>query len=240
MSKISSNAEISSIRLKEQVAKPSAPSAGYDALYAKSGGIYRETSDGTETLLGDVAGPSSVTDGDHVVFDGATGKKIKAGTLPAASDSASGIVELATAAETTTGTATDRAVTPDGLAGSDYGKRVVQFQMNDSTALTTNAKAYMRVPAVMNGWNLVGIAGMCVGASSSGAVTFTVKKGATSMLSTNLTIDASETDSSTAATAAVIDTAQDDVATGNQIEVACSGAGTGVTYAVVELTFQAP
>jgi hypothetical protein len=147
---------------------------------------------------------------------------------------------LATAAETTTGTDATRAVTPDGLAGSAYGKRTVEVQLNDDTPLTTSAKAYFRIPSWMNGWNLVEVAAACKVASSSGTPTFTVKNGATSMLSTNLTIDAGETDSKDATTAAVIDTAEDDVATGDLIEVACSVAGTGVTRAIVEATFQAP
>jgi hypothetical protein len=159
---------------------------------------------------------------------------------PAASDSAAGIVELTIASEVTTGTSTSLAVTPEALSGSDYGKRVVQIALNGATAITTSDKAYFRVPSVMNGWNLVGVAAMCQTASSSGVPTFTIKNGATSMLSTNLTIDAGETDSSTAAAAAVIDTAEDDVATGNQIEVACSVAGTGTLWVVCELVFQLP
>ena len=42
----------------------------------------------------------------------------------------------------------------------------------------------------------------------------------------------------TAETPPVVDEAEDDVGVGDQIEVACSGAGTGVTYCVVELTFK--
>jgi hypothetical protein len=60
------------------------------------------------------------------------------------------------------------------------------------------------------------------------------------MLSTALTVDASEYTSATAATAAVIDTANDDVATDDLIEVACTTAGTGVTYTVCTLGFQLP
>jgi len=116
----------------------------------------------------------------------------------------------------------------------------VQVALNGSSPLTTSDKAYFRIPGTLNGMNLVAVAAMCVGASSSGTPTFTVKNGATSMLSTNLTIDAGETDSSTAAVPAVINAANDGVATGNQIEVACSGSGTGVTYTVVELQFQNP
>lgn len=116
---------------------------------------------------------------------------------------------------------------------------VCEVELTGSIALTTSAKKYIRIPSKLNGWNLVGVAAMCKAASSSGVPTFTIKNGATSMLTTNLTIDAGEYDSSTA-TAAVIDTANDGVLTGAQIEIACSVAGTGVTYAVVELTFQLP
>ena len=106
--------------------------------------------------------------------------------------------------------------------------------------MTTSDKAYARIPAILNGCDLVAVAAMCKGASSSGAVTLTVKNGSTSMLTTNITLDVSEYDTLTAATPAVIDTANDNVATGAQIEVACSGAGTGVTYLIVELTFMLP
>lgn len=147
------------------------------------------------------------------------------------------LLPAASTAEINAGTDANKKITPSGLAGSAFGKRTVDILLNDSVALTTSAKGYVRIPSWMDGWSLVAVAAMCVVASSGDAPTFTVKNGATSMLTTNLTIDASETDSSTATTAAVIDTDHDAVATGNHIEVACSVSGTGVTYAVVELTF---
>lgn len=131
-----------------------------------------------------------------------------------------------------------------GLATKQYVDplytQVVQIALNGSTALTTSDKAYFRIPAKLNGWNLTSVAAMCQTASSSGNPTFTIKKGATSMLSTNLTIDSGETDSSTSATPAVINTSQDDVTTGLQIEVACTVAGTGTLWTVVELVFTRP
>lgn len=139
----------------------------------------------------------------------------------------------------------------DTLSKTDFGDKVVDnfaylyalrsvatwIPLNGATALTTGDKAYMRIPAKMNGWVLTGVAAACKVASSSGVVTLLVKNGATSMLTTNITLDETETDTSTALTPAVIDTAHDDVATGNFIEISCSGAGTGVTYCGVELTF---
>jgi len=143
----------------------------------------------------------------------------------------------ATVAQTSAGLLTQKAVTPNSLAASERGERIIEIPLNGSTALTTSDKAYARIPSTMDGWKLIAVAAMVKGASSSGAVTLTVKNGATSMLSTNITIDVSEYDTLTAATPAVIDAAEDDVATGDQIEVACTGAGTGVTYCVVELIF---
>ena len=80
------------------------------------------------------------------------------------------------------------------------------------------------------------------GASSSGTPTFTVKNVTDNVqiLSTSLTVDANEYTSATAATAAVIDTTKDGVATDDLIEVAVTTSGTGVTYAVVLLGFQLP
>lgn len=165
----------------------------------------------------------------------------------AASDTTAGHVELAIASEVTTGTDATRAITPDALAGSDYGKRHVTFVLNGTTALTTSEAAYWRVPSTMNGWNLVAVGASvgtgAAGSSSSGNPTFTVTnvtQSSAAMLSTALTVDANEYTSASAATAAVIDTANDDVATDDLIKIAVTTAGTGTTYATVTLTFQLP
>lgn len=156
-----------------------------------------------------------------------------------------GIVELATAAETTTGTDATRAVTPDGLAGSDYGKRVVSIQVTDpngSALATGDGQAYFRVPAIFNGYNIVAVAAHVTTVSSSGAVTVQLHNvtDAVDILSTALTIDASEKDSATAATPAVINASNDDVATADELRVDIDGAGTGAKGLIVELTLQLP
>lgn len=172
--------------------------------------------------------------------------------VDSASDTVDGIVELATAAETTTGTDATRAVTPDGLAGSDYGKRVVNILVSDPNgdAITTgDGKACFRVPSVMNGWNLVTVSGAVSTVSSSGLPTFQVRRSrrtnattraSADMLTTKLSIDASEFDSVDATAAAVIDTANDDVNTGDMIFIDIDVAGTGAKGLVAELTFQLP
>lgn len=166
--------------------------------------------------------------------------------VSAASDTAAGKVELAIASELNTGTDATRAVTPDALAGSNLGIRYAQCVLNGTTALTTSEKVYFRIPAALNGMNLVSVTGTvgtgASGASSSGTPTFTVKNVTDNqqMLSTSLTIDANEYTSATAATAAVINTTYDDVATDDLIEVAVTTSGTGVTYCTICLGFQLP
>lgn len=166
-------------------------------------------------------------------------------TYRAASDTVVGASELATATETTTGTDATRAVTPDGLAGSDYGKRVVGIQVFDAATNTAtgDGKAFFRVPAVMNGWNLVAVAA-CVytaGTTNTTDIQIRNKTDAVDMLSTKITIDSAETDTLTAATAAVIDATKDDVATGDLIAIDVDAVSTTPAQGLfVSLTFQLP
>jgi hypothetical protein len=94
---------------------------------------------------------------------------------------------------------------------------------------------------VLNGKTLSAVAMAVTTASSSGIPTFNIfnLRGSFNMLSTALTIDANETDSSTAATAAVIDTASSHniVNTADQLRIDCSVAGTGTLGVMIELTF---
>ena len=114
----------------------------------------------------------------------------------------------------------------------------VWVPLNGSVPLVNGDKAYLRVPAKLNGATIVSVAAACKDPSTSGAVKLSVKNGATNVLSTNITLDRAETDTLTAAVPAVIDTNHDDVATGDFIEVAVVSAGTGVTYCGVEITFR--
>lgn len=157
----------------------------------------------------------------------------------AASETAAGIVELATAAEVSAGTP-GLAVTPAGLAGSDYGVREIVFPLNSSIALTTADEAMFRVPAWMNGWEVVGWGAGCKTGPTGAATVFFVKNGATSMFSTAISIDAGETDTLTAATPAVIDTAHDALAEGDHLYAGVTSTGTGVIAAQVTLTVRKP
>lgn len=70
MAKISTNAEINSIRLKEQASAPDTPASGYFQVYAKSDGkLYFKDDAGTEVAV--MANPMT-TAGD-VIYGGASG-----------------------------------------------------------------------------------------------------------------------------------------------------------------------
>jgi len=166
-------------------------------------------------------------------------------SVDAASDSAAGKVELATAAETTTGTDAARAVTPDGLAGSNFGLEVVQILVSDpngAAIATGDGKTYFTIPPKLNGWNLVDADASVTTVSSSGTPTIQIHNvtDAVDMLSTRITIDANEKTSYTAIATPVISVSNDDVATGDILRIDIDVAGTGTKGLMVLLTFQVP
>lgn len=102
--------------------------------------------------------------------------------------------------------------------------------VEEATSLTTgDGKAYFSIPADLNGKRIVAVGAHVYTASSSGDITVQIHSvgDAADLLSTAITIDANEKDSSTAATPAVINTAYDDVATGDEFRVDVDGIGTG-------------
>lgn len=159
---------------------------------------------------------------------------------------------LASTSDTNTGTATNKVVTPDGLAGSVLGTKNISIQVIDATTtLTTgDGKAYFRVPAELNGMNIVGAAASVLAKSTSGTPTVQIARGrqadATTahsfvdVLSTAITIDANEFDSKDATTAAVINTSNDDLATGDLVRVDVDVAGTGATGLFVTISARLP
>ena len=179
-------------------------------------------------------------------YGGVKKELVSGDTLPvqAASDTVAGIAEAATISETNTGTDTGRFVTPDGLAGSVHGTRIVQIKLiDDATALTTgDGKVYFVIPSELNGFNLVDADAMVSTVSSSGTPTYQIHNltQTADMLTTRITIDASERTSYTAAAAPVIDTANDDVATGDVIRIDKDVAGTGEKGDTIVLSFQLP
>lgn len=152
-------------------------------------------------------------------------------------------VPAASAGTTTAGTSATEAVTPEGLAGSNFGKAIFPILVTDpaGSALTTgDGKAYFPVPPELNGMNLVNVYGALTEVSTSGIPTFQVANvtDGVDMLSTKLTIDANELTSYTAAAAVVIDGTKDDVATGDLLRIDCDVSGTDAKGVMITLVFQ--
>ena len=163
-----------------------------------------------------------------------------------ATTTAEGTLELATTPEVDTGTDAVRAISPDALAGSYAGKKVAEVAVfaPDATLFTGNGKAAFIVPAVIAGMNLTSVYASHFTAGGSGNGTTTIQianrtQGA-DMLTTRLTIDAGETHSGTAATPAVIDTANDDVADKNLIRIDIDAANSTALGLIVVLEFTLP
>lgn len=145
----------------------------------------------------------------------------------------------------TTGTNTVKLVNPNSLAQSVYGKRVYQIAVTNpqgSVLSTGDGKAFLRIDTTINGWNLVEVGASVSTVSSSGNITVQIHNvtDAVDMLSTVITIEASENDSTQAATQPVINTSNDGVSTADQLRIDVDSAGTGTKGLNVTLTFQLP
>lgn len=161
-----------------------------------------------------------------------------------ATTAAEGKVELATIAETDTGTDTARVVTPDGLAGSIHGEKPIYVKAipyDEALAVGDNL-VHVVIGDALNGMDLVDVDCCVYTASTSGLPSIDVYNNTDTvdMLSTNITIDANEKCSYTAVTAPVINGATDDVATGDDIRIDVDVIGTGTKGLDCYLIFQTP
>lgn len=120
-----------------------------------------------------------------------------------------------------------------------------------SGAITTgDGKAYIRVGPKLNGHNMVSVAAAITTTSSSGVPTIQIARGRQASagsahtfvdtLSTRITIDAGEYDSKDAAAAAVINTSNDDLATGDLLRIDVDVAGTGAQNLIITIETQKP
>ena len=116
------------------------------------------------------------------------------------------------------------------------------FDSSTNTA-TGDGAFFFRVPAELNGMNLTGVAACVYTAGTTGTTDVQIrnKTDSVDMLSTKLTIDSGETDSSTAATPAVINASYDDVATGDVLAIDVDAVSTTPAVGLfVELRFELP
>lgn len=147
------------------------------------------------------------------------------------------------------------AATLSGLVASDgeplgtpyLTKEVSTLVFDDSQDVVTGDGAgdvFWRVPSTFNGMDLVAVAAHVQTAGTTGTTDIQIartRSGSTvDMLSTKITIDSAEVDSMTAA-AAVIDTSNDDVQTGDRIRFDVDAVSTTAPKGLlVEMQFRAP
>ena len=166
--------------------------------------------------------------------------------MATATTSAQGAAELATTAETTTGTDTGRVVTPDGLSGSVYGQKEIGWTVYDSDVSTevADGKQAAAIPASMNGMNLVDVTCSTsdITGATSGTTTVVLRRvrGATAvdMTSTGVTIDYN----AYTASDETVNTSNDDVETGDKIfvDVNAVSAGAAAKGLYCTAVFQTP
>lgn len=139
-----------------------------------------------------------------------------------ATTTAPGPSELATAAEINTGTDAARTITPDTLAGSNFGIRYVAIPCfaPGTNCSTGDGKNFFEAPAGMSGMSLVSVSQAVYTAGTTNTQDVQIRRiragSSADALSTKCTLDSTETSSATAATPAVIDAANDDVATADR------------------------
>lgn len=205
--------------------------AGGTTVFLRGDGTYAAPAGGG---TGDVVGPASATADAVAIYNGTTGKLLKDGPLLAslatlASPALSGTPTAPTASA---GTNTTQVATTAFATAAVLDAKPIQalgFALSDTTtAITTgNAKLTVRMPyafTLLSGAS--GVRASLSTASSSGIPTVDINENGTTILSTKLTIDASEKTSTTAAVPAVIsDTSlADDAEITFDIDVAGTGA----------------
>jgi len=163
-------------------------------------------------------------------------------TAVSATSTTKGISELAIASEVDTGTDAGRTITPDALAGSKIGKKIIELVPFERTSSITSGdgKADLVIPPALNGMNLVYANAAVLTAGSSGATVVMLYNVTDSadMLATGATISSGTTGFGVSG---AIATAADDVATGDllrlDIDSVCTTAEKGL---LVTLEFQLP
>ena len=223
---------------------------------------------GTQTISGDktFTGTNSYTTGNHTFASGkllATRPKITTSVDDANGNeefiftaTASAVNELTQANGATGNSPATTASGGDSNVGWDVRMKgtgkfrkptIVELPIgNPSTNLATgDGQAFFRIPAELNGMNLTGVAAQLYTAGTTNTHDFQIRRVRSAtpadMLSTKITIDSTEVDTSTAATAAVINTSNDDVATGDLIAVDIDAVSTTPGKgAIIELRFELP
>jgi hypothetical protein len=112
---------------------------------------------------------------------------------------------------------------------------VIQVVDGATDTATGDGKAHIAVPGQANGFNLVDVVIQAVVAGTTGTMDVQIHNltQTADMLTTVATIDTAETSSATAATPAVIDAANDDVATDDILRIDVDGIHTTAAKGLV-------
>lgn len=149
---------------------------------------------------------------------------------------------MASVAEVNTGTATTKAVTPDALAGSNLGTHIIILQaIAAGTNVTTgDGKLYYHVPAKLNGMNIITVHALNSVAGITGQCDVQIANVTSTqdVLSTVLSVDTTEVGSDTGATPAVIDAAQDDLATNDILRIDVDAVHSGTAPKGLTITLE--
>ena len=215
--------------------------AARTVLNVENGSTADQTGGEIKTAYEGESDTNAFTDSDVTNLGNQSGTNT--GDEVAASDTIAGVIEVATIAETNTGTATDRAVTPDGLAGSTFGSEFMTFPAaKDFTFIVEDGAGFITVPLELNGYVIVKAEGDVITAGVTGTMTwdlFNVTSGqdvfstAMSFATTALVDDGSTV---------VIDTVQDDLTTGDILrwDIVTLHSGTVAIGGSLKLTLRKP
>jgi len=180
-----------------------------------TGNAYDETSSADDNIW-----IGNFDNGRPVSIIGASSIHVDASSPSAATTTVSGLVELATTAEVNTGTDTARAICPDALAGSNLGEKavcLVSFE-SDEAVTTGDGTIGFCVPSSMNGMNIVDATAANDDKGVTGATNVQVRRrrdgSDADVLDTLITLGDEWSVSD-----GVVDTANDDLATGDILYV---------------------
>jgi len=171
--------------------------------------------------------------------------------LPDAADDVKGIVELATTAEVDTGTDAERAITPDALDGSARSIKLDKVELkkvvaiapfgSESNVTLGDGLIGIPIPAVFNGYNIVNITAHVHTKGITGTTDIQIRRRRAGtdvdVLTTPITIG-----DEWYASDETIDTANDDVATGDMLYVDVDDihSGTAPLGLTVAVTLEKP
>lgn len=136
----------------------------------------------------------------------------------------------------------DGAVTASKFYDTSIPVRVMEIHATDTALAVGDTLASFFIPAELNGYDLISAYGAIKVVSTTGRPTIQIRNvtDGADMLVNKITLDSGEKTSYTSDTAFSIDTANDCVATGNEIAIDVDSAGTGTEDLYVILSFRKP